>query len=304
MKTFVKADATDKANRRVLRDLTNISVRDRNRKIKFEKTPTPTKPTKEAEKLAEPKEANSECSPEFDIMDYWLNIEQQIPLWPDYMKWQPLRPSMRELLVDWIVQVHMKYRLEIEIVYRAVSLIDRFLERQSVPHTKLQLVGCAALIIACKTESQYSLPVDSIVRIASGAFTRDELIHAENVMLTQLNFQVRIPTTLQFGDHLSQNLSPGAHFYARYLMELTLQEYEFLRYRPSQIAAAAVLLGIKRQQKSPANGVVYCCEGFDENLCRYSVDGLQERLEELAARAPTKCCAVRKKYAKDLESEC
>ena len=60
---------------------------------------------------------------------------------------------MRAILVDWLVEVHMKFRLVPETLYLCVNIIDRYLEKEFVERTKLQLVGITALLIACKYEA-------------------------------------------------------------------------------------------------------------------------------------------------------
>ena len=65
------------------------------------------------------------------------------------MKKQPdLTPSMRSILVDWLVEVSDEYKLHDETLHLAVSYIDRFLSQMSVLRGKLQLVGTAAMFIA------------------------------------------------------------------------------------------------------------------------------------------------------------
>ena len=59
---------------------------------------------------------------------------------------------MRAILVDWIVEVHLKFRLTPETLYLAINIIDRYLEREQVERKRLQLVGVTALLVACKFE--------------------------------------------------------------------------------------------------------------------------------------------------------
>ena len=245
---------------------------------------------------------------EFNIMEYWLTTER--PPFPDYMKWQPLRPSMRELLVNWLVQVHLKYKLDVEILYLSVSIIDRFLEQRTVPHTRLQLLGCAALLIASKHEDRCRLLADSLVRIAAGAFKKDELLKMETILFVALDFRVRTPTALQFGEHLSQDLSPKTRVYIRYYMELTLQEYSFVRFRASHIAMAALHVAIKRvceeegnQGSNKLNSTTkVCANDLHSRYCSSTdLHEVIQCLENLSTRTPNgDCCAVREKYSQEL----
>ena len=64
-------------------------------------------------------------------------------------------PQMRAILVDWLVEVHMKFNLVSETLYLCINVIDRYCEIVNVPRAKLQLVGVTALLIACKYEEIY-----------------------------------------------------------------------------------------------------------------------------------------------------
>lgn len=46
------------------------------------------------------------------------------------MSLQPeINDKMRAILVDWLVEVHFKFRLATETLYIAVRIIDRYLEK-------------------------------------------------------------------------------------------------------------------------------------------------------------------------------
>ncbi|KAJ7883919.1 cyclin-like protein, partial [Mycena olivaceomarginata] len=61
---------------------------------------------------------------------------------PNYMSRQPeITWSNRQILVDWLLQVHFQYRLLPETLWIAINIVDRFLSCRTVPVAKLQLVG-------------------------------------------------------------------------------------------------------------------------------------------------------------------
>ena len=60
-----------------------------------------------------------------------------------------LTSNMRMLLVDWLVEVSVEYRLCEETLHLAICYLDRFLSlTKCVKRGELQLVGTAALMIA------------------------------------------------------------------------------------------------------------------------------------------------------------
>ena len=62
------------------------------------------------------------------------------------------RRTMRTTLIDWLLQVHLRYHMLPETLWIAVNLVDRFLSVRVVSLVKLQLVGVTAMFIAAKYE--------------------------------------------------------------------------------------------------------------------------------------------------------
>ena len=74
----------------------------------------------------------------------------------NYMDCQKdINPSMREILNDWLIEVHLKFGLLPETLFLTVNLIDRYLSTKSIYRNKLQLVGVTAMLIASKYEEIY-----------------------------------------------------------------------------------------------------------------------------------------------------
>lgn len=44
---------------------------------------------------------------------------------------------MRAILVDWLIDVHIKFKLLPETLHLAINLIDRYLEKVNVNRSKL-----------------------------------------------------------------------------------------------------------------------------------------------------------------------
>jgi hypothetical protein len=77
-----------------------------------------------------------------DIFSYYRRVEPQMKVSPDYMSRQTdINEKMRAILVDWLVDVHLKFKLMPETLYLTTNLIDRFLEIKQVARKHLQLVS-------------------------------------------------------------------------------------------------------------------------------------------------------------------
>ncbi|XP_051505820.1 cyclin-A2-like isoform X1 [Myxocyprinus asiaticus] len=163
-----------------------------------------------------------------------------------YMKKQPdITNSMRAILVDWLVEVGEEYKLQNETLYLAVNYIDRFLSSMSVMRGKLQLVGTAAMLLASKFEEIYPPEVAEFVYITDDTYTKKQVLRMEHLVLTVLSFDLAAPTINQFLTQyfLHQPVSSKVESLSMFLGELSLVDCDpFLKYLPSQTAAAAFIL--------------------------------------------------------------
>lgn len=67
-------------------------------------------------------------------------------------KQEEINDKMRAILIDWLIDVHLKFKLLPETLYITVGIIDRYLSLHTVARSKLQLVGITALFVASKYE--------------------------------------------------------------------------------------------------------------------------------------------------------
>ncbi|NXC01711.1 CCNB2 protein, partial [Orthonyx spaldingii] len=182
-----------------------------------------------------------------DIYLYMRELELQQAVRPRYLDGKTINGRMRAILVDWLVQVHSRFRLLQETLYMCVAIIDRFLQSHPVSHNKLQLVGVTALLIASKYEEILAPDVADFVYITDYAYTRKEVREMEMIILKELNFDLGRPLPIHFLRRASKAGEADAmqHTLAKYLMELTLIDYDMVHHRPSEIAAAALCLSQK-----------------------------------------------------------
>jgi len=230
-----------------------------------------------------------------DMYEHFRNKEVSTSVRPVYMESQPhINERMRSILVDWLVEVHLKFKLVPETLYLAVNLIDRYLEQKEVSRAKLQLVGVTALLIASKYEEIYPPDLGDFVFICDRAYTRAQLVEMEQDILETLEYQVTVPSAHAF---LVRFLKAG-HADKKivqlscYILDGTLQNYSLNRYLPSQLAAAAVFIARRTVGRNP----------WSPTLLRYA-HYCQEEIAPVArailaekSSASADLCAVNKKY--------
>lgn len=83
-----------------------------------------------------------------------------------------------------------------ETLYLTVNLIDRFLEAKQVTRKHLQLVGVTAMLVASKYEEIWAPEVRDFVYISDRAYSRDQILNMEKIMLNCLRFNLTVPSEL------------------------------------------------------------------------------------------------------------
>lgn len=107
----------------------------------------------------------------------------------------------------------------------------------------LQLVGVTALVVASKYEEIYPPALTDFIYVADDAYTRIQLLHMEMEILKTLEFQLYRPLPIQFLRRYSKiaRVEELHHSIAKYFLELSSIEYDFVHYPPSLVSSPASL---------------------------------------------------------------
>uniref|UniRef100_A0A8C3PNR7 Cyclin B2 n=1 Tax=Calidris pygmaea TaxID=425635 RepID=A0A8C3PNR7_9CHAR len=233
-----------------------------------------------------------------DIYLYLRELELQQSIRPHYLDGKVLNGCMRALLVDWLVQVHSGLGLMQETLYMCVAILDRFLQSHPVPRKTLQLVGVTALFLASKYEELMCPCVDDFVYITDNAYTSDEVREMEIMILKELNFSIGRPLPLHFLRRASKagEADVRQHTLAKYLMELTLIDYDMVHHRPSEIAAAALCLSQKLLGRNKWGTKQQYYTGYTEESLETTMKHMAKNVVKIN-ESLTKYTAVKNKYA-------
>ena len=158
-----------------------------------------------------------------------------------------INEKMRAVLIDWLSEVHLKFKLVPETLFLTVNLIDKFLSKQIISKNHLQLLGVGALLIACKYEEIYCPDLNDFVYITDKAYSKEEIILMEQNILKTLNYEIMHPSILKFYDLISVNFafSETEYFLGKYFLEMFLLDYRINKYQNSLIACSVVYLVMK-----------------------------------------------------------
>ncbi|KAJ8762900.1 hypothetical protein K2173_023029 [Erythroxylum novogranatense] len=160
-----------------------------------------------------------------------------------------ITPSMRSILIDWLVEVAEEYRLVPDTLYLTVNYIDRYLSGNEMNRQKLQLLGVACMMIASKYEEICAPQVEEFCYITDNTYFRDEVLEMESAVLNYLKFEMTAPTAKCFlrrfvrvAHEINEVPPMQLECMANYITELSLVEYSMLCYAPSLLAASSIFL--------------------------------------------------------------
>ncbi|XP_057308632.1 G2/mitotic-specific cyclin-B-like [Hydractinia symbiolongicarpus] len=201
-----------------------------------------------------------------DIYRHMRKAERRLQT-GDYMsKQSEINVKMRSILIDWLIQVQSRFNLLQETLYLTVYIIDRFLDKHDVIRSELQLVGVTAMLLASKYEEMFAPEIGDFVYITDNAYSKIKIRSMEQKILRAIEYDFSNPVCLNF---LRRNSKAGAvdaqkHTLAKYLMELTLIDYNLARKLPSEIAAAALYLSISLIDESEWTPTLQHYSGYSE----------------------------------------
>ena len=191
---------------------------------------------------------------------YTTMREQELALKiePDYLSRVQIptevKDTSRAFLVEWIIDVHRKFRLLPETLYVTVFLIDRFLSLKQIKKSQLHILGVTSLLISTKYEEIYPPELKDLLSVSENKFTRKEVLAMERDMLSTLDFNLTTPSAYRFLERFRRLSTTTASddqlfFFAQYIQEVSLLDASLLQYRPSELAAASLILAAKSLKK-------------------------------------------------------
>ncbi|KAF9045856.1 cyclin-like protein [Rhodocollybia butyracea] len=152
--------------------------------------------------------------------------------------------DMRPFLIDFLVEIHLSFRLRPESLYLALNIVDCYVSGRIILIKHYQLVGCAVLWIAAKFEdSKERIPtVQSLAQKCHSVYEESVFIQMEGHVLSTIQWMLGHPTAEVWLGLISCLEEAKVQHVAHFLMEITLYYRDFVKYMPSSIALAALAL--------------------------------------------------------------
>merc|ERR1712243_353539 len=239
----------------------------------------------------------------FDTYVYLKQLESRAFVPSNYLSGCPANDKMRAVLIDWLIEVQIQFKLLQETLFLTVNTIDRFmaLDGKTVPRSKLQLVGVAAMFLVSKIEEVYAPAVSDFVYITDNAYTEVEIRQMELRIIRALNFDLCQPISLNFLRRYSKagEVDVLQHSLAKYALEICLLDVNLVHVSGSLLASASLCLSLLLLEKSSSLDSVWTATL--QYYSGYSAEDVLEILPKVAANVfkmnrSNKLQAVRTKY--------
>lgn len=253
-----------------------------------------------------------------EIFPYLNELEKKTLPDPNYLfKQAHMKPKMRSILVDWLVEMHQRFRLLPETLFLAINIMDRFVSVEQVQVDKLQLLATGSLFIAAKYEEVFSPSVKNYAYYTDGSYTEEEILQAEKYILTVLNFDLSYPNPMNFLRRISKadEYDVQLRTLGKFLLEITVVDHKFIGILPSLCSAAAMFIARSVLSKTPVwNGnLIHYSGGYRAESIRDCVELIiqyllapvehDELFKKYATRKFMKASIVCRSWAKQVANE-
>ena len=184
-----------------------------------------------------------------DILNDYKSKTKNFIINENYMNNQiDINKKMRKILINWLIEVHLKFKLKENTLFLTINLIDNFLSKNNNLNRKfLQLVGISSLLIASKYEEIFPPKINDFIFICDNAYNKNEILNMEKLILNSIDFNINFPTIFNFFEIYNQFFifDKKIYFFCLFIMELTLLEIKFLNYSADEICASAIYFSMK-----------------------------------------------------------
>ena len=144
----------------------------------------------------------------------------------------------RTILVDWLINVYLYFKLSDECLYLSIKLIDIFLARtKNFTKSKLQLLGICSLQISSKYIEQVHPSIEDLSDLCDKSYNKKQIVQFEKYLLQVNDYIIEQDHILNYYDLICLILKFNVKYYyfGKMLLDLTLLDIDFYKYQKNTI---------------------------------------------------------------------
>ena len=164
--------------------------------------------------------------------------ENYLHIKPNFNIHMDISDIHRTILVDWLINVHLYFKLSDECLYLSIKIIDIFLARtNNFTKNKLQLLGICSLQISSKYIEQIHPSINNLIDLCDKCYKKDEILRFEKYLLQVNDYIIEQNQLINYYDLLCLILKFNVkyYFFGKMLLDLTLLDINFYKYRKNTI---------------------------------------------------------------------
>jgi len=146
-------------------------------------------------------------------------------------------------LVDYLAELHYKFKMWPETLFVAIGIVDRFLSISlDFDKDDLQCLGITAFHIAGKYEEIYPPDLKTILKFTNHVSTGPEVLQMEFQVLMTLQYEVTFPSIYRFIERFARlaQMNERQVMLATYIAETALLDCSLAKELPSKVAACCI----------------------------------------------------------------
>jgi hypothetical protein len=191
----------------------------------------------------------------FDFFEYILSIESDFLPKLDYMNLiqNDINENMRNILLEWLFELHNKFQLHQETFLLTINIIDRYLSIKKINRNYLQLLGITAMLISCKFEEIYTPKINDFIYYTDYTYNVNEVINMEFEILNTLDFNINFASSLSFLNmykYLYLKIDENMNSFCNFLINLAAVDYKMIKFKSSHIAISIIFISYLQFNKN------------------------------------------------------
>ena len=154
--------------------------------------------------------------------------------------------QMRSKLIEWMFILCKNLNISRNIMYSAVSILDRSWFQLRTNEDKYQLLGATCVFISTKVLNTQVFPLKKFVEECANVYTSQDFLQCESEILQAINYDVNVPTVADFIDIHESTLESFKSLKNMiwFLADVQLQFSAFLRFKASTISIAVIIYAL------------------------------------------------------------
>lgn len=106
-----------------------------------------------------------------------------------------IKPALRAILFDWILELSEQFKLQRETFYRTMYYLDKYMMIQPcIKRDNFQLLGMSCLWIAVKTEEVNGIRIQNLLEMTGNVYTESQVKETERDLVIKLGWKLCPPT--------------------------------------------------------------------------------------------------------------